>query len=308
MGAVLAQRQDDGTEPAIAFASRTLSKAEKRYDAHKLEFLALKWAITDRFHEYLYGGEFEVYTDNNPLTYVLTTAKLDATGQRWVAALALYNFKIYYRSGKANVNADALSRIPWNIEEIATSCSCETLAIKAITMKSGQIELPEVDECLVSKAAAFFAPDYAPNMSISEWQASQLEDESIAKVVKLIEQEKLMKYKPKREDGEEIRNYLKLRKYLIMISGILHRTIQLKHQVQPVNQLILPAHYRKRMVLACHDELGHLGMDRTLLILQDRVYWPGMARDVREHIRTCGRCERFKQLPSIEEISQTEAT
>ena len=181
LGAVLAQRQEDGSEPAIAFASRTLLKAEKRYDAHKLEFLALKWAITDRFHEYLYGDEFEVYTDNNPLTYVLTTAKLDATGQRWVAALALYNFKIYYRSGKTNVNADALSRIPWNLEEIAQSCSYETLVIKAITMKSVQIELPEVDECLVSKAATFFAPDYAPNMSISEWQASQLEDENIAK-------------------------------------------------------------------------------------------------------------------------------
>ena len=62
------------------------------------------------------------------------------------------------------------------------------------------------------------------------------------------------------------------------------------------------------MVLACHDELGHLGMDRALLILQDRVYWPRMARDVREHICTCSRCERFKQLPSVEEISQTEAS
>ena len=38
-----------------------------------------------KVHEYLYGGEFEVYTDNNPLTYVLTTAKLDATGQRLIA-------------------------------------------------------------------------------------------------------------------------------------------------------------------------------------------------------------------------------
>ena len=61
-------------------------------DAHKLEFLALKCSVTERFHEYLYGGEFEVYTDNNPLTYILTTAKLDATGQRWVANLANYNF------------------------------------------------------------------------------------------------------------------------------------------------------------------------------------------------------------------------
>ena len=51
VGAVLAQKQEDGSEPAIAFASLTLSKAGKQYDAHKLEFLALKWAITDRFYE-----------------------------------------------------------------------------------------------------------------------------------------------------------------------------------------------------------------------------------------------------------------
>ena len=242
------------------------------------------------------------------MTYVLTTAKLDVTGQRWVAAVALYNFKIYYRSGKLNVNVDALSRIPWDSEEIAQSCHYEPVTIQAITMKSNQIEVPEVEECLVSKAAAFFAPDYAPNMSISEWQTSQQEDGNISKILDLMEKNQLMKYKPKWEDGKEVRNYLKLRNYLTIISGILHRTVQLKHQVKPVNQLILPNRYRKRMALACHDKLGHLGMDYTLLILQDRVYWPGMARDVREHIQTCGRCEHFKQLPSVEEISQTEAS
>ena len=109
LGAVLYQKQDDDMEHVIAYASRTLSKSERNYDAHKLEFLALKWSITERFHEYLYGGHFEVYTDNNPLTYILTTAKLDATGQIWVASLANYNFKIFYKSGKLNVEADALS-------------------------------------------------------------------------------------------------------------------------------------------------------------------------------------------------------
>ena len=81
LGAVLGQKQENGKESVITYASRTLSKSERRYDAHKLEFLSLKWAITDQFHEYLYGGDFEVYTNNNPLTYVLTTAKLDATRQ-----------------------------------------------------------------------------------------------------------------------------------------------------------------------------------------------------------------------------------
>ena len=81
--------------------------------AHKLEFLALKWAITGKFHEYLYGAEFQVFTDNNPLTYILTTAKLDATGHRWVAALSNYTFSISYKPGRNNADADALSRIQW---------------------------------------------------------------------------------------------------------------------------------------------------------------------------------------------------
>ena len=81
LGEVLTQLKEDGKERPIAYASRTLSKSERNYGTHNLEFLALKWAITDRFHEYLYGGTFDVYTDNNPLTYILTTAKLDAIGQ-----------------------------------------------------------------------------------------------------------------------------------------------------------------------------------------------------------------------------------
>ena len=112
LGAVLYQKQDDNTECVILYVSRTSSKSKRNYDAHKLEFLALKWSITERFYEYLYGGHFEVYTDNNPLTCILTTAKLDTTGQRQVASLANYKFKIFYKSGKLNVEADALSHIP----------------------------------------------------------------------------------------------------------------------------------------------------------------------------------------------------
>ena len=70
--------------------------------------------VTDRFHEYLYGGKFYVFTDNNPLTYILTSAKLDACGQRWVASLANYDFRLFYKTGKSNVETDTLSRIPAN--------------------------------------------------------------------------------------------------------------------------------------------------------------------------------------------------
>ena len=69
----------------IADASSTLTPAERNYHLHaeKLQFLALKWSITEQFRDYLYySPRFIVYTDNNPLTYVLSTAKLNATGQR----------------------------------------------------------------------------------------------------------------------------------------------------------------------------------------------------------------------------------
>lgn len=99
LGAALYQNQD-GQVKVIAYASRGLSKCERRYPTHKLEFLALKWAITDKLSDYLYGTEFTVVTDNNPLTYVLSSAKLDAAGHRWLAALSNFNFNIQYRAGK----------------------------------------------------------------------------------------------------------------------------------------------------------------------------------------------------------------
>ena len=75
----------------------------------KLEFLALKWAVTEQFHEYLQYQPFTVCTDNNPLTYILMMPNLDALGHRWVAALASYNMKLEYLKGSDNKVADALS-------------------------------------------------------------------------------------------------------------------------------------------------------------------------------------------------------
>ena len=113
LGAVLYQTHDDGTDAVIAYASRSLTKAETHYPTHKLEFLTLKWAMVEKFHKYLYGLTFNIYTDNNPLTYMLLMAKLDARSHWWVASLANYNFQLYYRAGKTNIDADALLRVSW---------------------------------------------------------------------------------------------------------------------------------------------------------------------------------------------------
>jgi hypothetical protein len=123
LGAVLYQKQN-GQDRVIAYASRGLTKSERNYPTHKLEFLALKWAITEKFSDYLMGQTFSVFTDNNPLTYVLTSAKLDATGHRWIAALSAYNFTITYKPGKFNADADGLSRLPEIIDTDTVKAIC----------------------------------------------------------------------------------------------------------------------------------------------------------------------------------------
>ena len=108
-------QNQEGGKRVIAYASRTLRKAEKNdanYSSAKLELLAVKWAVTEKFKDYLMGSKFEIFTDNNPLCYIQTSGKLGATEQRWVSQLAQYDFTVKYRPGKQNSAADALSRMP----------------------------------------------------------------------------------------------------------------------------------------------------------------------------------------------------
>ena len=111
LGAVLLQESDDGQYHPVAFASRELKGGEPKYHSSKLEFLALKWAVTEQFREYLQYQPFTVRTDNNPLTYILTTPNLDTLGHRWVVALAGYNMKLEYLKGSDNKVVDTLSRV-----------------------------------------------------------------------------------------------------------------------------------------------------------------------------------------------------
>ena len=91
LGAVLSQKQEDGQFHLVAYGSQVLTTHKKNYHSMKLEFLALKWAIREHFKEYLLYQPFLVKTDNNPLTYIMTTPNLDATGHQWVSALAKYD-------------------------------------------------------------------------------------------------------------------------------------------------------------------------------------------------------------------------
>ena len=115
-GAVLLQEQEDGKLHPVAYASRALHGSQKNYHSSKLEFLTLKWAIMEQFLEYLMYKPFTMRTDNNPLTYIMTTPNLDAMSHRWVNVLAGFDFKIEYLKGSDNKVANELSHVETKLD------------------------------------------------------------------------------------------------------------------------------------------------------------------------------------------------
>ena len=103
------QKQADGHYHPVAYGSQALTAHERNYHSTNLEFLVLKWAITEHFKEYLLYQPFLVRTDNNPLMYIMTTPNLDDTHHQWVGALAKFNFQLEYQKGQDNTVADMLS-------------------------------------------------------------------------------------------------------------------------------------------------------------------------------------------------------
>ena len=133
LGAVLLQKDENGKYHPITYGSKAFSKSEKNYHSSKLEFLPLKWAVTEHFQEYLqYSPKpFLIRTDNNPVTYVMTTPNLDATGHQWVGSLANYNFKIEYLKGCDNSTADVLSRMTEQLGDDDVKCLLDGMTIGA---------------------------------------------------------------------------------------------------------------------------------------------------------------------------------
>ena len=297
LGAVLYQKQD-GKERVVAYASRSLKPSEKNYPAHKLEFLALKWAISEKFRDYLYGSKFEVLTDNNPLTYVLTTAKLDATGQRWVASLCDYDFVIIYRSGRKNVDADSLSRVP-SPEKEEQIILPEVLRALSFSLKVENC--PLVESVAISDTPETVPPLVQPEISeqqlnahgltTKDWRIAQQAVPSLKLIMDRLEQGLDAPDKKEVDSTINTRYFKDWEKYCLT-GGVLHRKATLNGQ--EFLQLVLPPGYQDIVFQALHDDLGHQGRDRTTMLIKQRFFWPGMDSFIKSKVKSCDRCIRRK--------------
>ena len=142
-----------------------------------------------------------LYMDNDPLTYILTTTKLDATGQRWVASLANYNFKIFYRSGILNVEADALSQIPWESTQVDYM---EPLIVKTMLQLKlvTDVGVPQMYPQL--NLIKSMVVDSSPKLSQSDWIKEKHKDSDIYLIVQLLKSDQLKKYVAREIDSSGV--------------------------------------------------------------------------------------------------------
>jgi transposase InsO family protein len=294
LGAVICQEHEGMMKP-IAYASRKLSSSEKRYPVHKLEFLALKWAVCDKFHEYLYASEFEVWTDNNPLTYVMKSAKLDATGLRWVAELSLYNFSIKYTPGKSNAAADALSRLEEDcvLSDESVKAICSGTAVEEL-ISTVSLSSQVIPECPATSM-------WQNEVITDDWARLQAEDKTIGPVLQA-----LSNSQPLDGSAEGARKLWCQRRRLVIDADVLYRTCQTTSGV--IKQLILPECKKSEVLRLLHDEMGHFGRDRVLHLARSRFYWPGMLNDITNYVTQCENCLKRKGKNPIAELGHLTST
>ena len=127
-------------------------------------------------------------------------------------------------------------------------------------------------------------------MSKCQWKREQDFDHAIRIFAQLLKSGNLSSYQIQKTDHNDLKCMLRLRKEFFLDSDLLYRKTFFKSTNKSVSQFVIPHQFRKHMVLVCHEDYGHLGMDRVLILLQERFYWPKMSDDVCQYIRTCDCC------------------
>lgn len=296
-GAVLSQCQDR-TERVIAYASRGLRGSErndKNYSAFKLELLALKWAITEKFRDLLMYAKFTVVTDHNPLRH-LETANLGAVEQSWVAQLAEFNFEIHYKPGKSNQNADVLSRLPVATEPEVKDTGKDFLVIREDEVRASlwpsRKDLPEGPR----KASVAAVRTRICGHSWEEFRELQIKDEDIAPVLEAVK----MGRKPTKSQLQDMsssqRKVCGQWERLGIQRGVLFRRLHDPRDGENICQLVVPKSLRQTIFESQHDHGGHFSVKGTLAKLRRCYYWPSMSEDVQKWVQQCKRCILAKDV------------
>ena len=259
MGAVLSHQIADGKERPIAFASRTLTPAEKNYSQLDKEALSVIFGVK-KFHQYVYGHHFVLCTDHKPLVSLLNEHKLvpymlSPRMQRWALTLSMYEYIIRHRAGKENQAADALSRLPLKTKRFQapvpgeTVCLIETMNSKIIhTETVKQMTRKDPTLSMVLRFVQIGWPSTCPTDAVKPF------------------------YKRKAE--------LSVQDGCILWG----------------RRVVLPPQARRYALQMLHQT--HPGICRMKSLARSYIWWPSMDSDVEQMAHTCNECSSNQKSPA----------
>ena len=290
IGAVLSQVVD-GREVVIAYGSRVLSKAERRYCVTRRELLAVVHFVK-LFRHYLIGREFVLRTDHAPLRWLRSFKSPEGQVARWLEVLDTYHFKLVHRPGKQHLNADAMSRGPCHQcegphqgEKIRMR-KPQPDRVQAVRTRSSQPQTmdPSASNWLNTQTT-----------NLGDLKTAQLTDPVLSRVYKWVEQHDRPLFENISGEGRETKFYWSQFPNLLLINGVLVRRLEGSQGVIR-QQILVPDDMRKTVLHECHEALtaGHLGQRKTLANVRRRFIWPGMREQTELFVKSCDLCGRHK--------------
>ena len=293
LGAVLSQKQEDRQYHPVAYGSRGLTPHEKNYHSTNLEFLALKWVVTEHFKEYLPYQSFLVKTDKNPLTYIMTTPNLDANSHQWVSALAQFKFELEYQKGHDNTVADALSWLttqlgPDMVKSILYRValgSAHQAEVHDLAMVKGDHHL-EQEVCVT-------AGHTLVQMHVMDWVAAQKKDPILSTVLDWLKAQKKIDLKAllaEHASSEESQLILWNWQNFMIHQGALYMCLMPKSETKDLLLFVVTKGHCVIALNRCHRDVGHQGHDHTLSLLWEHFWWLGMANQMQQSIKSCTHC------------------
>ena len=259
LGAVLSHTMDDGQERPIAYMSRTLNSAEKRYSQLEKEGLAIIFGVT-KFHNYIYGRPFQIESDHQPLSYLFSEKRCipqmaSSRIQRWALTLSAYKYSIRYKPGKTLSNADALSRLPLPVTVSEEKCIPEDVVqvinhLSTTTANAANVRDWTNKDPVLSKVKRFL---------LSGWSEQQL--------------------------GEDFKPYTQRKSELSLDDGcILWGT-----------RVVIPPQGRKRVLEELHDT--HQGASKMKSLARSYVWWPKLDAAIDNLVKKCNTCQKSRPVP-----------
>ena len=256
LGAVLLQ-QSEGLWKPIAYASRSMTQAERRYAQIEKEALAITWAC-QRFSDYVLGRRFTIESDHKPLIPLLNTKHLDALPPRVVRfrlRLAKFDYVVNHVPGKFLYTADALSRAP--------------------IPETGDSDLEEEVQAFVDGVTQYSLP--ASKGRLEEYMEAQKQDPILSQVCRYCESE----WPDKKFIPPVLIPYYQARESLTVCNDLLLFN----------ERIVVPKALRKETLQRVHS--GHQGVEKCRARVAVSVWWPGVYRDVQTMVQSCQECAKL---------------